>query len=297
MTPPVPGERGILAGSMPRPTTFAFLLALALAASARAEAPSGESELRFLRDGQTVRTISAETLAAGCGAQTITVEDPYYGKTKRFRACPLAAVLRMGFGEDATALAGEDFFFRAKDGYTRPAVGRVLSEPGGYVAFGDADLGPGRFEPIDRRQLDPGPFYLVWTGASQRDPHRHPWPYQLVTVEIAPFEKEFPHTIPIGVAADSAAFRGFDLFKSQCLACHAVNGEGGTVGPELNVPRSIVEYRPREQIRAYVKDPGSFRYTTMPPHPDLSEADLDALIAYFEAMRDRKHDPRKAPPP
>ena len=55
---------------------------------------------------------------------------------------------------------------------------------------------------------------------------------------------------------------------------------------------SIVEYRPEAQIRAYVRDPGAFRYTSMPAHPGLSDADLDALIAYFRAMRERKQDPR-----
>jgi hypothetical protein len=29
----------------------------------------------------------------------------------------------------------------------------------------------------------------------------------------------------------------------------------------------------------------------MPAHPNLSEADLDALIAYFSAMSQRKDDP------
>ena len=62
-------------------------------------------------------------------------------------------------------------------------------------------------------------------------------------------------------------------------------------GPELNVPQSIVEYRPEPQIRAYIRDPRTFRYGNMPPHPHLSDADLDALLAYFRAMKDRKHDP------
>ena len=65
----------------------------------------------------------------------------------------------------------------------------------------------------------------------------------------------------------------------------------GRVGPDLNVPRSIVEYRPTEQIRAYVRDPGSFRHTSMPAHHHLSDVDLDGLLAYFHAMSQRKHDP------
>ncbi len=44
-------------------------------------------------------------------------------------------------------------------------------------------------------------------------------------------------------------------------------------------------------LGAYVKNPQSFRYTTMPPHPHLTDADLDALVAYFRAMSALKHDP------
>jgi hypothetical protein len=73
-----------------------------------------------------------------------------------------------------------------------------------------------------------------------------------------------------------------------------VNGEGGTVGPDLNVPQSIVEYRPVEQIKAYIKDPATFRYGNMPAHPHLDAGELDGLIAYFETMRHAKHDPRRA---
>ena len=74
--------------------------------------------------------------------------------------------------------------------------------------------------------------------------------------------------------------------------CHSINGEGGTVGPELNVPRSIVEYRPIEQLKAFIRDPQSFRYSAMPAHRHLSDEELDALIAYFRAMSQRKRDPR-----
>jgi mono/diheme cytochrome c family protein len=248
-------------------------------------------ELRFVRDGQTVRALAAPALEAACGAVTIQVNDPYYGKEKSFRACPLAAVLKLGFGVPAADLAGENFFFRAKDGYARPASGKVLGEPGGYVAFADASLPPGQWEPVDRRQLDPGPFYVVWTGEKQRDPHLYPWPYQLVTVEIAPFEREYPHTSPTGLPPDAPAWSGFQIFRGACIACHAINGEGGTVGPDLNVPQSIVEYRPRDQVKAYIRDPEKFRYTTMPAHPDLTPQQLDALLAYFDAMAARKHDP------
>ncbi|MGE4607976.1 MAG: cytochrome c, partial [Myxococcota bacterium] len=114
----------------------------------------------------------------------------------------------------------------------------------------------------------------------------------LATIEIAAFETEYPHTLPSASAPDSAARAGFAIFRVECIACHAINGEGGMIGPDLNVPRSIVEYRPADQIKAFIRDPQSFRYTTMPAHPHLGTPELESLIAYFTAMKDLKHDPR-----
>ena len=84
--------------------------------------------------------------------------------------------------------------------------------------------------------------------------------------------------------ADAAAWRGFALFRAACITCHAINREGGRVGPDLNVPQSIVEYRPAAQIRAFIKDPHTFRYSTMPAHPRLTDADLERM--YNNLMRD-----------
>jgi mono/diheme cytochrome c family protein len=97
------------------------------------------------------------------------------------------------------------------------------------------------------------------------------------------------------VPAAAPAWAGYAVFRSECIACHAINGEGGKIGPDLNVPQSVVEYRPSEQIKAYIRNPLAFRYTSMPPHPHLSDKQIDAIVAYFSAMKDRKHDPGVAP--
>lgn len=263
-----------------------------------APAAAYESALEFSRDGQRVRRVELAELKSACGVTRVEVDDPYYGRRKSFWACPLDRVLALGFGQAPEPGSNQNFFLRARDGYTQPVSGARLAEAGGHLAFADAARGgaedPPQWEPIDRRQLDPGPFYLVWSQPHQNQLHRYPWPYQLATIEIAPFESEYPHTIPSGSAVDSPAREGFGIFRAECIACHAINGEGGAVGPDLNVPRSIVEYRPALQIKAFIREPQSFRYTSMPPHPHLSEAQLDALLAYFRAMKELKRDPGSA---
>ena len=283
-----------------RLATFSFILGVGFVICSFSAASAAEDQLRFRAGDGHDLSLSMEALQSACSAEIVEVEDPYHAKRMRYAAWPLRCVLDAGFAGDggAAGLRGHGLLLRALDGYTRPVSGEELLIPGGFVAYGEpsriADPGiASRFSPIDRRETDPSPFYLVWTGAEQGDPHVTAWPYQLAEIEVAPFEVAFPKTVPRALAKNDAGWRGYSLFQKNCASCHSINGQGGKVGPDLNVPRSIVDYRPIPQIRAYIRNPEATRYTSMPAHPGLSEDDLDALIAYFSAMSQRKQDPRK----
>ena len=278
---------------MKRISALTAAAALLIATAAHGE----RGTLRFVRDGTVVRELDLDALKKQCKLAAVVIADPYYKKNKSYLAFPLKQVLALGFAESTADLAKENLFFEALDGYVKPADGARVVEEGGYLAFADADRthgGDPAWEPIDRRGLDPGPYYVVWAKEGQTDARGYPWPFELAAIEIVHFDKKYPHTLPSAAPAGSAAWKGFDIFRTQCISCHAINGEGGKVGPDLNVPQSIVEYRPVAQVKAYIRDPKTFRYSTMPSHKDLSDAELDQLITYFTAMKSLKHDPGAA---
>jgi mono/diheme cytochrome c family protein len=250
--------------------------------------------LTFAREGKVVETLPIAALAQRDTERTLETRDPYYQAQKRFRGVPLAPVLAAAYGVKEAALRDAAFVLRAKDGYAVTLAGRRIVDDGAFLAFDDVDA-PG-FAPVGPRKVSPAPAYLAWPNGAGGDLETHPRPWQLERIDWVDPAALYPHARPSGVADDSAAMRGFRLFRERCIRCHAINREGGSVGPELNVPQSIVNYWPVAQIRAYVRNPLTFRYGAMPPNPDLSDAQLDALIAYFETMAKQPFDPERRVP-
>jgi mono/diheme cytochrome c family protein len=261
------------------------LLGLALGCS---RTPAPEGSLAFTRDGRETRQLAFEALARDAAVRVVQTQDPYYGTSKRFRALPVADLLARGFDEPLETLRKRSFVLSARDGYAVPIDGARLLDGHAFVAIDDVDV-PG-FAPIGPQQVSPAPAYLVWEGSTGPELESHPRPWQLASIAIVDPLTLYPHTVPDGEPSESAARRGYQLFRERCIRCHAINREGGRVGPDLNVPQSIVAYRPEGQIRAYIQNPLTFRYGAMPPNPDLTEPDLDALLAYFRAMATRPHD-------
>jgi mono/diheme cytochrome c family protein len=241
-----------------------------------------EPVLTFTRDGAEVARLGRTQLEALVPAGEVAGFDPYYGREKRWRAIPLGPLLARVFHDEG--LAGVDFVLRAADGYTVPMTGARLLEPGGHLAVADAD---GPWEPIGPRKSDPAPFYVVWSGEGQQSLDTHPRPWALAAIAIEPFERVFPKVVP-PASGDARVARGFELWRALCIRCHAINQQGGKVGPELNVPRNVTEYREAAFLKDWIRHPQAYRPSAMPAFASLPEEDLDALLAYLAAMKDAK---------
>lgn len=256
---------------------MSLAVALLMACAADVKPPTftldvGKEQLDYAKLEAIVKPVDVDT------------EDPVYGRFKHYRAFPLLPVLERVFG-DKKSLAGKQLVIYSTDGYAVPVTGDILTEDGAYLAFRDREQPS--WEPIGPRKTNPGPIYLVWTGAAHADMSTYPWPYAVARIEqVESLAVLYPRTVP----KDTTAKRGHELFLHKCVKCHAVNRQGGTVGPDLNVPMNVTEYWTVDQIKAYVKNPATFRYGAMPANPDLTDEDLSALTYYFLAMKAQKQE-------
>ena len=271
---------------------------LLLAACADRAAPVSERaagpRLEVATPGGT-RTFTLDELKRALPTDTARVaHDPAYeGRAKRYAGFPLERLLALA---GVRASGGEVLYFVASDGY-RATMAEPATDPRvrGVVAFADLDA-PDGWEPVKHgaRSVSPAPFYLVWSGDSTA--LRRPWPFQLARIEVVDPRQKFSRIYPTGVADDDPVARGFRAFAieshggDQCVACHALNRQGGNVGPELNVPRNITEYRDEATLASFIRNSRAFRAgSAMPPFEGkLTGQELADILAYLRWMRGHK---------
>ncbi len=237
------------------------------------------AELSFRVSGKQVKALSVSQLAERIAPRTITYDDPHYGHKKTFKCFPIKDVMRAGFGEHWQDGVHTQAALVAADGYTSQSAAAKLAEDGGCLAFADAEFPD--WEPVGRKQASPAPFYLFWTGAGQTTENAYPWPWQLVAIDLVRFSDAYPEVVPTGAKEGSPAYRGFVIFRDRCLRCHAINQQGGKIGPDLNAPMPIVKYRTKAWLKSWIREPSKYRYTEMPDHLDLTDRNLEDLYAYF----------------
>ena len=81
---------------------------------------------------------------------------------------------------------------------------------------------------------------------------------------------------------------GFTAFRIHCTRCHAVNGDGGTIGPELNRTANPAGRRDAAWLRRWIDDPAAISPNTRMErlNPELHDRAhvIDAIVAYLQAM-------------
>ena len=236
----------------------------------------------------------------GAGRVTVAVHDPYEDHVARFEALPAVALFDELLG--AGWRSADELVFECADGYRAAVPVARFLEHRAYLAFARADADFVIDKPVagqvERTTL--APAYLVWENvldAQVRSEGDWGWPYQIVRVTLASAGERYARMAP-PTGADERVVHGFATFRRYCSRCHAINGEGGEVGPELNYPASVTEYLEPTWLRRWIDAPLTVRHGTpmpgLPPGIPEREAALDDLIAYLTAMAGRKLAPEGA---
>ena len=209
--------------------------------------------------------------------------DPVFKRAKKYEAIPLKPYLEKLITEANLDTANTEIIFLCKDGYNPGMTLSKVMNNAPYLAIRDLEASEGK-NWMDTLQGKWNPFYLVWTNHSQGD-NGYTWPYGLAHLQFKASDAAYQAAFP----TDEKMVAGFELYKSKCMKCHSMNMIGGIMGPEMNVPKNITEYWQIADIKAFVKNPYSYRYNSkMPPVADLKDAELDQIIDYISYMKGQK---------
>ena len=235
-------------------------------------------------------TLDAAALHAAAEARDLTVFEPYESQPMHFRAWPLADLLDAAYGESWRE--EEELLFTCLDGYEPSVPVARLLEHEAFLAFGRPDHAftiqkreSGRVQTIAL-----APFYVIWDNLESetlRADHDYGWPYQVVGMELIRAADRFPRLAP-DPDASPQVMAGFLAFRVHCSRCHALHGEGGTLGPELGPAGVRAGARDPQYLRRWIDDPARMNPTARMPalNPNLADRaeTLDALVAYLHAV-------------
>ncbi|MFT6689346.1 MAG: cytochrome c2, partial [Saprospiraceae bacterium] len=219
----------------------------------------------------------------------VTVEqDPVYHSKKSYNAIPFSELLNSYPKIKKLQTDKYQIIFECEDGYKPMMPLQKFLSAKSFIAVSDVDAPEGEsWTKIikDGREMEAAPFYLIYQGISPKDTD-FKWPYNLIKIHLVPSIGNVSLLYP---KDDIAAKTGFDLFNKNCISCHAVNKIGGSMGPELNYPKSVTEYWNQEQLKKFIKNPASFRNgVKMPTIKSLTEKDIESIVYYLNYMANHK---------
>jgi mono/diheme cytochrome c family protein len=273
--------------------TARAVVALAGAVCAAGTALANERVLTIELGSQTKRYTPAALLARADASEITVPNDVSYRRSMSYRAVPLLSLLKIPPNAPFDTLEA-----RASDGFVSQiplSLVREGAEAGStaWIAIED----PAKPWPdLPRRDVSAGPFYLVWEHPERSGIGSEQWPFALTALKgVKPPTQRWPQmAVAADIPVDAPERRGQEVYTVQCLSCHRMKGAGeGDVGPDLGEPMNPTQYLTPKGLRMLIRNPRSVRTWPNQKMPGfdttmISDADIDALIAYLTYMARNK---------
>lgn len=243
--------------------------------------------------GETRRITAAELLARPDATELTIPDDVAYRREMTYRAVPLLGVLGSALDGNFHTIEA-----RASDGFVSQIPSDVVKKgaTGGAVAWIAVEDPAKPWPIVPNRDVNAGPFYLVWQDAKLPAVSEEFWPFALVALTGADNPVERWPQLAVGrtLPGDAPERTGQTVFVKNCMACHRLNGSGNSeMGPDLGQPLNATQYMTDAGLRALIRDPKSVRTWPLQQMEGFSEAaisnaELDGLISYLAYMGKRK---------
>lgn len=228
-----------------------------------------------------------KTNKLGKDTVVIIAKDPVYHKQKKYKVVNASILIKNEIDLTKIDPKNTKIVFECIDGYKPEMPLELFLNANPYLAFKDVDAPKGsNWEAIIKNgnEMNAEPFYIVYTSVLEKDT-RYKWPYNLVKIYLEPLNKS---TIELYPLKNRKLESGYTLFKTQCLTCHAINEIGGTMGPELNYPKSVTEYWKENELVDYIVNPASFRNKVKMPTLGISKQQSQEIVDYLKYMSENK---------
>ncbi len=215
------------------------------------------------------------------------VNDPVYHKTKKFQAVNALLLLKNEIDLSKIDIKNTLIIFECIDGYKPEMPLELFLNTNPFLAFKDVNAPKGsNWEKIVKNgnEMNADPFYLVYTSVPT-DNQEYKWPYNVIKFRLESKNKNIEALQP---KDDEEAMKGFVLYQKQCITCHAINGIGGEMGPELNYPKSVTEYWKETELVDYIVDPASFRHKVKMPTLGITKQESKEIVDYLKYMSKKK---------
>ncbi len=256
-------------------------------------------EIVFKKSGKEIKRFSIYNPPKSLKTKTLEVHEPHEDRKRRYSGYSTQLLLDWAFGDEWKK--AEEILFTCADGYQPSVPAEFLRRY--ETLFAISAPGEKFFTLHNKMQNEKnvqlGPAYLVWNNLNDRELKKDGanwWPYQIVSVELVKFKDRFSKTAP-PEKSSRAVSKGFLFYRRHCMSCHAVNGEGGQKGPDLNQPDSLLTLLGEEKIRGVIMNPRKYNpkatmagFEDDPAYRDRLDQvkiDIGDLIAYLKAMAPR----------
>lgn len=228
------------------------------------------------------------------GKDTVVVvsDDPVYHKTKKYQAVSASLLVKNEIDLSKIDIKNTKIVFECIDGYKPEMPLELFLSANPFLAFKDIDAPKGtNWEKIIKNgnEMDANPFYLVYTSIPTHN-QEYKWPYNLIKIHLEPLNKSTKELFPTN---NKKVESGYNLFQKHCITCHAINGIGGEMGPELNYPKSVTEYWKENELVDYIVNPAAFRNKVKMPTLGITKQESQEIVDYLKYMSEKKIEVRK----